>query len=50
MNAVARWARVRDLMSFAGDECIPPSTSLVEARLAVRLHPGRRPCEHPRAM
>jgi len=37
MNAVARWARIRDLMSFAGDECIPPSTSLIEARLAVRL-------------
>ena len=31
MNAVARWARARGLMDYAGDECVPPQVSLLEA-------------------
>jgi hypothetical protein len=44
MNEVARWARARDLMSFAGAECIPPEASLVEGMLAERAaRAARRP-------
>lgn len=31
LNAVARWARVRGLMDYAGDECVPTNVSLLEA-------------------
>ncbi|HVF53243.1 MAG TPA: cyclic nucleotide-binding domain-containing protein [Actinomycetota bacterium] len=33
MNAVAEWARTNRLMDYAGTECIPPETSLLEAHL-----------------
>jgi len=31
LNAVARWARARGVMDYAGDECIPAHVSLLEA-------------------
>ncbi|MCB9567956.1 MAG: cyclic nucleotide-binding domain-containing protein [Myxococcales bacterium] len=31
MNHVAEWARARGLIDFTGDECVPPSASLLEA-------------------
>jgi hypothetical protein len=52
MNEVARWARARDLMSFAGAECIPPEASLVEGMLAQRASRAARrpaPSRDPRA-
>jgi CRP-like cAMP-binding protein len=33
MNEVAAWAKGRGLMDYYGTECIPPSASLIEARL-----------------
>ncbi len=42
MNEVARWARTRGLMSFAGVECVPPEASLVETMLAERATTGTR--------
>ena len=33
MNHVADWAKGRGLMDHAGDQCIPPNVSLIEAQL-----------------
>jgi hypothetical protein len=36
MNDVARWSRMRGLMSFSGDECVSRKTSLIETLLSER--------------
>jgi CRP-like cAMP-binding protein len=39
MNHVASWALANGLMEYTGDECIPPSASLLEAHIS--KHPSR---------
>jgi CRP-like cAMP-binding protein len=36
MNHVASWALANDLMEYTGDDCIPPSASLLEAHISHR--------------
>ena len=36
MNQVASWALANGLMEYTGDECIPPSASLLEAHISRR--------------
>ena len=47
MNHVAEWANDNGLMDYVGDECIPPSASLLEAHIA---SDARRPPPTPRRL